>query len=483
MLVEELEMIKTVSPAVKLDLRSPIFTTLSKGIGVDWLQRLILVLVDYVLLSLAWHITQTLCTPLAFPWKLNNLLLPIPIAHIGIMAARGLYNSSEERCNYLSPIEALTLSHLFLIAINFSYQSHRFIPWTTFFWTWLLSVLLSLAGRLVVNFTTKRLRQKGAICNPIFIIGFPKDIEKATQLLVQENHYKIVGVLPVFLLEKYGVEKAIKNIGISGATEVFVCSWHEIERRMFLYWGLRNIGITLNILPLSLEDILKEKTGTFLSLKSGIPFFKLSPPLIAGLDFRIKRCFDFCLAVLLLLFLSPLYLLIALSIELDSPGPIFYQQTRVGLHGKHFKLWKFRTMINNAERLQKELETFNEMKDGILFKIKNDPRITKVGQILRRYSLDELPQLFNVILGEMSLVGPRPLPLRDIEQLSESQLIRHEVLPGITGLWQISGRSEIANFKDVLLLDISYIENWSLWLDLQILLKTIVTVAQKTGAY
>ncbi|MGL5924770.1 sugar transferase [Chroococcidiopsis sp.] len=476
-------MVKLASSAANLDLRAPIFTTLSKGIGGDWLQRIILVLVDYMLLSLAWHTTQTLCIPLDFPWKLNNLLLPIPIAHIGIMAARGLYNSNEEYCNYLSPIEALTLSHFFLLGINFSYQSHHFLPWSTFFWAWLLSILLSLVGRICVKFTTKKLRQQGTICNPIFIIGFPKDLEKATQLLVQENHYRIIGYLPIHTLGKHGMEKVIEEITVSGAAEVFVCSWHKIEQRMFLYWRLRNNGITLNILPLSLEEIVEEKTGAFLSLKSGVPFFKLSPPLIAGLDFRLKRCFDFCLAVLIILFLSPLYLAIALLIELDSPGPIFYQQTRVGLHGKHFNVWKFRTMVNHADKLQKELERFNEMKDGVLFKIQNDPRITKIGHILRRYSLDELPQVFNVICGEMSLVGPRPLPLRDIEKLSEAQLIRHEVLPGITGLWQISGRSEIKNFRDVLLLDISYIENWSLWLDLQILLKTIVAIAQKTGAY
>lgn len=476
-------MVKIASSAANLDLRAPIFTTLSKGIGVDWVQRIILVLVDYILLSLAWHTTQILCTPLDFPWKLNNLLLPIPIAHIGIMVARGLYNSNEEYCKYVSSIEALTLSHLLLLSIVFSYQSHHFIPWSTFFWAWLLSVLFSLAGRLCANFTTNKLRQQGTIYNPIFIIGFPTDIEKATQLLEQENHYRIIGYLPIYALEKYGIDKVVDEITSSGAAEVFVCSWHKIEQRMFLYWKLRNHGITLNILPLSLEEIAEEKMGAFLSLKSGIPFFKLSPPLIAGLDFRIKRCFDFCLAVLIILFLSPLYLAIALLIKLDSPGSIFYQQTRVGLHGKHFNVWKFRTMVNNADKLQKELENFNEMNDGILFKIKNDPRLTKVGHILRRYSLDELPQVFNVICGEMSLVGPRPLPLRDIEQLSEAQLIRHEVLPGITGLWQTSGRSEITNFKDVLLLDIFYIENWSLWLDLQILLKTIVTVAQKTGAY
>ncbi|NHC35992.1 sugar transferase [Scytonema millei] len=200
-----------------------------------------------------------------------------------------------------------------------------------------------------MNFTTNKLRQQGTICNPIFIIGFSTDIEKATQLLVPENHYRIIGYLPIYVLKNRGIEKVVEEITTSGAAEVFVCSWHKIEQRMFLYWKLRNNGITLNILPLSLEEIVEEKTGTFLSLKSGVPFFKLSPPLIAGLDFWIKRCFDFCLAILIVLFLSPLYLAIALLIELDSPGPVFYQQTRVGLHGKRFNVWKFRTMVNNAD--------------------------------------------------------------------------------------------------------------------------------------
>jgi lipopolysaccharide/colanic/teichoic acid biosynthesis glycosyltransferase len=140
-------------------------------------------------------------------------------------------------------------------------------------------------------------------------------------------------------------------------------------------------------------------------------------------------------------------------------------------------------MVMNADRMQKDLETSNEMKDGVLFKIKNDPRITPIGRFLRQYSLDELPQLFNVVRGEMSLVGPRPLPLRDVEKFAKHHFIRHEVLPGITGLWQVSGRSDITNFDEVVSLDVKYMENWTLWLDLKILLKTIAVVLGKKGAY
>jgi lipopolysaccharide/colanic/teichoic acid biosynthesis glycosyltransferase len=140
-------------------------------------------------------------------------------------------------------------------------------------------------------------------------------------------------------------------------------------------------------------------------------------------------------------------------------------------------------MYTNADKLQKELEARNEMKDGVLFKMKNDPRITRIGKYLRRYSLDELPQLFNVLIGEMSLVGPRPLPVRDVQKFSEHHFIRHEVLPGITGLWQVSGRSNITDFEDVLRLDAFYMENWSLGLDLQIILRTFIVILQKKGAY
>ena len=133
--------------------------------------------------------------------------------------------------------------------------------------------------------------------------------------------------------------------------------------------------------------------------------------------------------------------------------------------------------------MQKELEALNENKDGVLFKIKDDPRVTRIGKFLRRYSLDELPQLFNVVLGEMSLVGPRPLPTRDVEKFSECHFIRQEVLPGVTGMWQVSGRSDILDFDQVMKLDLRYIENWSLWLDFQILLKTVQVVLNKEGAY
>lgn len=197
----------------------------------------------------------------------------------------------------------------------------------------------------------------------------------------------------------------------------------------------------------------------------------------------IKRLMDFCFAALFIIVFSPLYLLIAIIIKLDSPGAVFYKETRMGLHSRKFQIWKFRTMQSDAEKFQEALEHLNDNKDGVIFKIKDDPRITRFGKFLRRSSLDELPQMINVMRGEMSLVGPRPFNMRDVAKFADHYFFRYEVLPGITGLWQVSGRSNIVNFERVIELDIDYIKNWSIWLDIKILLKSIKVVLSGEGAY
>jgi lipopolysaccharide/colanic/teichoic acid biosynthesis glycosyltransferase len=177
----------------------------------------------------------------------------------------------------------------------------------------------------------------------------------------------------------------------------------------------------------------------------------------------------------------PLWLLIAAAIRLDSRGPVFYRDRRVGLGEREFEMFKFRTMRAGAADEQLQLEAANEA-SGALFKIRADPRVTRVGALLRRLSLDEVPQVLNVLRGKMSLVGPRPLPLRDYRRLEAWHRKRYLVLPGITGLWQISGRSELT-FDDLVRLDFYYLENWSIWLDVTILLKTIPAVFAQKGAY
>jgi exopolysaccharide biosynthesis polyprenyl glycosylphosphotransferase len=212
-----------------------------------------------------------------------------------------------------------------------------------------------------------------------------------------------------------------------------------------------------------------------------VPLFELRPPAFLGSEWVLKRTFDIVVSLLVLVIGLPLWLLIAIGVTLTSPGSILYRDRRVGLGEREFDMLKFRTMYADASEQQAYLEKANEA-SGALFKIRRDPRVTPLGVLLRRLSLDEIPQLLNVLRGEMSLVGPRPLPLRDYRQLSDWHRKRYNVLPGITGLWQISGRSNLG-FDDLVRLDFYYLENWSLWLDVTILVKTVPAVIAGRGAY
>jgi exopolysaccharide biosynthesis polyprenyl glycosylphosphotransferase len=196
----------------------------------------------------------------------------------------------------------------------------------------------------------------------------------------------------------------------------------------------------------------------------------------------VKQAIDFVGATVALVIASPVLIVVALIVKFTSPGPVFFRQARSGLNGAPFTIYKFRTMVTNAEQIKHELAAMNEM-TGPVFKVTNDPRITPIGKWLRKFSLDELPQLFNVLRGEMSLVGPRPLPVDEIKRISDlAHRRRLSVKPGITCLWQVSGRSQILDFKDWVRLDLEYIDNWSLWLDFKILLRTIPAVFAGTGA-
>ena len=207
----------------------------------------------------------------------------------------------------------------------------------------------------------------------------------------------------------------------------------------------------------------------------------MRPRPAGGTNFIWKRVLDVTLSALLLLILSPLLVLIAILIKLTSHGPVLFVDKRVGIGQRPFNCYKFRTMVAGARESQDVLEEQNEA-DSVLFKIRDDPRITALGRLLRRFSLDELPQLFSVLKGDMSLVGPRPLPLRDCERMEEWQRRRHIMLPGMTGLWQVSGRSGL-DFSDMVQLDLRYMDTWCLKNDLRIMLKTMGTVVRSRGAY
>ncbi len=237
-------------------------------------------------------------------------------------------------------------------------------------------------------------------------------------------------------------------------------------------------GVRVRVAPSTMEILMDR--AEFVPGQA-LPLFELKPPVFEGVDFAIKRSFDLVGGALLILAFAPVMGLAALAIKLSSRGPILYRSIRPGIGGHSFACLKFRTMVQGAEHLQDMLEEHNEV-GGALFKIRADPRVTAVGRFLRRWSLDELPQLFNVMRGEMSLVGPRPLPRRDYERLHDWHRKRYLVLPGMTGLWQVSGRSEL-DFDELVNLDFLYLERWSVFLDLTIMLKTIPAVFRARGAW
>jgi exopolysaccharide biosynthesis polyprenyl glycosylphosphotransferase len=237
-------------------------------------------------------------------------------------------------------------------------------------------------------------------------------------------------------------------------------------------------GIKVRLAPDATELLVQR--GEYVP-GEGTPLFELRPPVLTGWDWAVKRSFDLAVSAFVLVLGLPFWLLIILAIKLTSRGPVLYLDRRIGVGEREFGMLKFRTMIAGAAERQAELEAENEA-GGALFKIRDDPRVTPVGRILRRFSLDEIPQIVNVLRGEMSLVGPRPLPLRDHRLLEDWHRRRYAVLPGMTGLWQISGRSGLT-FDDLVRLDFTYLENWSIWLDITIIARTIPAVIVGRGAF
>jgi exopolysaccharide biosynthesis polyprenyl glycosylphosphotransferase len=264
-----------------------------------------------------------------------------------------------------------------------------------------------------------------------------------------------------------------------GADTVAVCGSASTEpgelRR--LAWQLEGTGVDLVVAP-QLTDIAGPRVH--IRPVEGLPLLYVEEPTLSGVAWLIKNLLDRVVAAVGLLILAPVFLAVALAIRLGDKGPVFFRQMRVGREGKTFRVWKFRTMYVDAEERLAALVDQNES-DGLLFKIKNDPRVTPVGRFLRASSLDELPQLINVLLGEMSLVGPRPLPAEDGDFLGD---VRRRLLvrPGMTGLWQVSGRSDLS-WDDAVRLDLYYVDNWSLTFDLTILWRTIGVVLRTKGAY
>jgi exopolysaccharide biosynthesis polyprenyl glycosylphosphotransferase len=251
------------------------------------------------------------------------------------------------------------------------------------------------------------------------------------------------------------------------------------ERLRRLSWAVQDDGLSLAVAS-GLTEVARRRVTP--ATAAGLNLLHIAAPPRRGAQPALKSALDRAAAALGLTLLAPLLGLLAVAVRLDSPGPALHRQTRVGHHGVPFTLLKFRTMIDGAERLRPGLEPANEHGGGPLFKMRRDPRITRLGRLLRRTSLDELPQLVNVLRGEMSLVGPRPPLPEEVARYGVVELRRLAVRPGLTGLWQVSGRSELS-WDEGLALDLAYADNWSVTGDLDVLARTVRAVLDGRGAY
>ena len=259
--------------------------------------------------------------------------------------------------------------------------------------------------------------------------------------------------------------------------EIFLSVPYERKQVITMVEEARAAGIDVRVVPDLYDGLAWNAPIEYIGQFPTIPLHRREMPVGS---YMTKRLLDLSIAILSLILASPLMVLMAIAIQIDSPGPVLYRSRRIGRKGRTFVCYKFRTMVKGAEKMQADFEHMNE-REGVLFKISNDPRITRLGRFIRKYSLDELPQFVNVLLGDMSIVGPRPPLASEVEQYDLTHLRRLDVLPGITGLWQVEARQD-PSFDSYISLDTAYVENWSLWLDLKILVRTVNVVFGGTGS-
>ncbi|MGB3615087.1 MAG: sugar transferase, partial [Elainellaceae cyanobacterium] len=398
----------TVPP--ELDLRrSQKFANLQKGIKLRWLRIASLLGADTVGIVLACGTAGAIASQSSFVWSLKENSYGVFTALAvtwGIFTARGLYQGGKSRRDYGAIVSSITIVIMLLALIEFFYSPTQGMSRLYVALSWLFSTILVCTLRFALDSAANRVRQQGIARYPAFLIADSEYQSSTTKTIDATLSYTVTHIDTAKSLDLNQRDLTFAKLHDMKITEVFV-HWEAIRNRLFLCQRFQAEGVTLHILLAEQNVYVWEPE---FSLVSGAPAMSFHPPVLSGLGFWIKRIFDVCASSAILIVAAPLYLLISLLIFLDSPGPVFYRQPRVGLRGQLFQVWKFRTMVTDADKLQKELESRNENKDGVLFKIKDDPRITQVGKVLRQYSLDELPQVFNVIVGEMSLVGPRPFP-------------------------------------------------------------------------
>jgi exopolysaccharide biosynthesis polyprenyl glycosylphosphotransferase len=437
----------------------------------------------------------SLAEALAMRVSVHNVLLIAALLYAWhwIFHLIGLYQShrlSSRTSEIKDVIKASTLATVLLALLGATLRLRSATPESVGIF-WLISTSTLLFSRLAMRAFLRAVRVRGRNLRSIVVVGtnnralaFARGIQSRPELgyqvggFVDEKwiaHDPLDGMQPAIVSDLEGFQSYLRTHVVD---EVVVAlpakSFYSHASRIVALCKEQGIVVRL------LSDLFNNR-GARVDEFGSNPVVTLNASRFYGWPAVLKRAIDIIVSASVLILLAPLFVLVAVLIKLGSDGPALFAQKRVGLNKRRFRMYKFRTMVANAEALQAELESRNEV-SGPVFKIKDDPRITRVGRFLRKASIDELPQLFNVLKGDMSLVGPRPLPVRDYEGFDQDwQRRRFSVRPGVTCLWQISGRSSIG-FNDWMDLDMCYIDQWSLWLDVKILARTIPAVIKGTGA-
>jgi exopolysaccharide biosynthesis polyprenyl glycosylphosphotransferase len=429
--------------------------------------------------------------------KIGNFVLffSLMVAWHLALTAFGLYRSwrlSSHYAELANMLKATSLGTVVLLAFTLAFRIVLITP-TFLLVFWATVSLTGVVSRIGLRYFLQRVRVHGRNLRNMLVVGtndravdFARKIEAKIDL-----GYRIIG----FVDEPWAGTKSFEAVGyplVADFKSLPDFLREQVVDEVVIALPVRSFHAHSSEIASSCE-----KQGITLRLLPNIFNFKIAHPTaerfeedyiithktgaIDGWPVVVKRIIDIVVSLSAIVFLSPLLLVVFILIKLTSPGPACFLQKRLGLNKRRFFVYKFRTMVADAEQKMRELERLNEV-SGPVFKIKNDPRITPLGRFLRKTSIDELPQLFNVLRGEMSLVGPRPLPIRDYEGFDQDwQRRRFSVVPGITCLWQVNGRSSIP-FEKWMELDMQYIDQWSLWLDLKILARTIPAVVKGSGA-
>jgi len=465
-------------------------------------EQVILILLDLAMVNvaffLAWYARYRLGLVLDVDpgnYVEHETYIPLQAAlalvFVSIVGLRGLYRlpraaSALDDLSTIFTAAGLSLMTLFAASTFVRYPAESRL---TLIFAWALITVLVLFGRAIYLSLVGRLHQRGIGVARTLVVGDSTVGRMIMQALTDRPHlgYEVAGFLSSETSADFGrfhhlgtpdeIERLIGDYAIDHVVIALPSASHEAIMRIVDH--CRTDGVQFRLVP----DLYEMSLGRLdIDTVSGIPLMGMKEHAIRGLNFFIKRIIDVVIALVFFVLFSWLFVILAVLIWLeDRAGSPFFCQVRVGRGGKDFKCWKFRSMRPDAETQLDQLLKFNEA-EGPIFKMRDDPRRTRLGAFIRRWSLDELPQLWNVLVGDMSIVGPRPATPREVALYEDWQRQRLETLPGITGLWQVSGRSELG-FAEQVLLDIMYLENWSLGLDLRIMLRTAPAVLSGKGAF